>query len=103
VIFVPNALSLNRRIGKAMGLIASYYELSETDLAVGHKRFYDRKRLLNDVIASGLKPREFGGLLLKPLSNKQMESWNLDIIEGLYEVGKELPDYSGPIYVRATS
>ncbi len=101
IVFVPNALSLNRRIGKAMGLIKSYYELSERDLAVGHKRFYDKDKLRNHIIRSGLKISEEGGVLLKPLSNSQMESWKPDIIEALYEVGKELPDYCGPIYVRA--
>lgn len=101
IIFVPNALSLNRRIGKAMGLIKSYYDLSERDLAVGHKRFYDKDKLRNHIMRSGLKIDEMGGVLLKPLSNSQMESWNLDIIEALYEVGKELPDYCGPIYARA--
>jgi len=40
-------------------------------------------------------------VLLKPLSNSQMESWDPDIIEALYEVGKELPDYCSPIYARA--
>jgi len=103
VIFVPNALGLHRRIGKAMGLIKSHYELSENEIAIGHKRFYDKESLLNDIVASGLKPCEVGGLLLKPLSNRQMESWDAEIVEALYVMAEELPDYSSPIYVRAKS
>ena len=101
VAFVPNALSLNRRIGKIMGIIEDHYELSANDLAVGHRRFYDRDKLVRDFLEAGFKPEDVGGVLLKPLSNRQMESWNPDIIDALYEVGKELQDYCGPIYVRA--
>jgi len=101
IIFVPNALSLNRRVGKAMGIIKNYYELTETDLAVGHRRFYDRDNLVRDFLEAGFKPEDVGGVLLKPLSNKQMESWDLEVIEALYVIGEELPDYCGLIYVRA--
>lgn len=101
VAFVPNALSLNRRIGKAMGIIRSCYELSENDLKVGHKRFYDREKLVGDFLDADFGMIETGGVLLKPLSNNQMESWNNDIVDALYVVGEELPDYCGLIYARA--
>lgn len=102
IAFVPNALSLNRRIGKIMGIIGDHYELSENDLNVGHKRFYDRIDLMSDFLDGGFDSvDEIGGILLKPLSNKQMESWNTDIVDALYVVGEELPDYCGLIYARA--
>lgn len=101
VAFVPNALSLNRRVGKIMGIIDDHYELSASDLAVGHRRFYDRDRLVRDFLESGFMPEEVGGVLLKPLSNKQMESWSFEVVEALYVIGEELPDYCGLIYVRA--
>lgn len=100
VIFVPNALALNRRIGKAMGIIKHNYELSRNDLFVGHKRFYDKWRLISDITNSALRVGEIGGIFLKPLSNSQMEEWDPDIFEALYEVGMELPDYCGLIYAR---
>jgi len=101
VAFVPNALSLNRRIGKIMGIIEDHYELSANDLAVGHRRFYDRDKLVMDLLESGFMPEDVGGVLLKPLSNKQMESWDLEAVEALYVIGEELPDYCGLIYASA--
>lgn len=103
VAFVPNALSLNRRIGKIMGIIEDHYELSVNDLAVGHRRFYDRDKLVGDFLESGFMPEEVGGVLLKPLSNKQMESWDSEVVEALYVIGEELPDYCGLIYMRAVT
>jgi 2-polyprenyl-3-methyl-5-hydroxy-6-metoxy-1,4-benzoquinol methylase len=37
-IAVPNAKSLNRRLGLAMGKIDDIYSLNQNDLALGHKR-----------------------------------------------------------------
>lgn len=99
--FVPNALSLNRRVGKIMGIIKDCYELSTNDLAVGHRRFYDRDKLVKDLLEAGFKPKDVGGVLLKPLSNRQMESWDIEVIEALYVIGEELPDYCGLVYARA--
>lgn len=99
IIFVPNALSLNRRIGKLMGLIENYYELTPNDIKVGHRRFYDRDALIRDIEESGLRCYEVGGIFLKPLSNKQMALWDDSIFDALYEISAELPDYCGLIYV----
>ena len=41
-IVVPNARSLHRLIGERAGLIDDLYRLSEHDLAVGHRRYFDR-------------------------------------------------------------
>ena len=99
--FVPNALSLNRRVGKIMGIIEDYYELSANDLAVGHRRFYDRDKLVKDLLEAGFKPNDVGGVLLKPLSNRQMESCDIEAVEALCVIGEELPDYCGLVYARA--
>jgi len=101
VAFVPNALSLNRRLGVAMGIIRSPYELSEADHRVGHRRFYDRKKLAGDFLRANMTPT-VGGMFLKPLPKVQMASWSLELFEALYAVGEELPDYCGLVYVRAT-
>ena len=101
VAFVPNALSLNRRLGVARGIIGDCYELSEADLKVGHRRFYDGKTLAEDFVRGGMNPVDVGGIFLKPLPNAQMMSWSPELLEALYIVGEELPDYCGLIYVRA--
>jgi len=122
VIQVPNALSLNRRIGKIMGLINDCYELTPYDIKVGHKRFYDLDLLKKDVSASGLKIKQCGRIFLKPLSNPQMEwlcncelwnsgergwggddssiSWSERYCDALYAIGKELPEYCMVIYAQ---
>ena len=100
IVFVPNALSLNRRIGKLMGIIESYYELTSNDLNLGHRRSYDMNILIKDLEKGGLTVNRRGGVFLKPLSNKQMESWNGKICDALYEIAEELPDYSSTIYAR---
>ncbi|MEM3736463.1 MAG: class I SAM-dependent methyltransferase [Candidatus Bathyarchaeia archaeon] len=120
VIQVPNALSLNRRIGKIMGLIKECYDLTPYDVKVGHKRLYDINLLRQHIKASGLKMESWGGIFLKPLSNPQMEwlchfglwgkrergwgdetaRWNERYCDALYEIGKLLPEYCTILYAR---
>lgn len=97
-IVVPNALSLHRRIGVAMGILPTCQSLNERDLRVGHKRVYDFETMSADVEAAGLRIHEITGIFLKPLSNAQMETWNGDILDALFEVGKDLPEYCAEIY-----
>ena len=98
-IVVPNALSLHRRIGVAMGLIPSCDSLDERDLQVGHKRVYGIETIRTDVESAGLVVRDLAGIFLKPLSNAQMEKWEGKILDALFEVGKDLPNYCAEIYV----
>ncbi|HCI05305.1 TPA: hypothetical protein DEX28_01000 [Patescibacteria group bacterium] len=99
VVTVPNALGLHKRIGKHIGMIDDYYKLSETDLRKGHKRIYDRELLINDFKESGLEIDYLGGILLKPLSHAQMESWGGKVVDALYEIGHELPDYCSSLII----
>jgi len=101
-ITVPNALGLHKRIGKAMGLLDDMYALTPEDVKKGHKRVYDCQRLRNDFISAGYTIAFTGGILLKPLSHKQMETWDEHIVDGLYEVGKELPEYCSSLIIIAT-
>lgn len=99
---VPNALALHKRIGKHMGLIKNYYELTEADLSKGHKRIYDANRLRNDIEAAGLQVVVLKGVFLKPLSSSQMEIFSDDeLFDALYEVGKELPEFCSSLLVCA--
>ncbi len=102
VMTVPNALGLHKRIGKAMGLLHDFYDLSDADIQKGHKRIYDSERLKNDFINAGYQVNQIGGILLKPLSHKQMESWDPRIVDALYEVGKELPEYCSSLIIVAS-
>lgn len=99
---VPNARSLHRRIGKAMGLLAHLDSFSPRDIQYGHRRVYDRALLTQHVEAAGLQIVETHGVLIKPLSNTQMESWDPDVIRALFVVGQEEPDLCNELYVRVT-
>ncbi len=124
IICVPNALSLNKRIGQKMGLISNCYELTAHDIEIGHKRLYNLELLKKDIIDAGLRVESTGSIFLKPFSNPQMEKfmnceawseglrgwggqdrtidWRERLCGALYEIAKELPQYSSPIWARCT-
>jgi 2-polyprenyl-3-methyl-5-hydroxy-6-metoxy-1,4-benzoquinol methylase len=101
IITVPNALALHKRIGRHMGLIDDFYTLTPSDKAKGHRRIYDADKLRSDLEAAGFTVEKLTGLFLKPLSSKQMESFELNFIDALYKIGKELPAYCSSIMVFA--
>lgn len=102
VMTVPNAKGLHKRIGKAMGLIADMFTLTDADRQKGHKRVYDSTSLVTDFEKAGFSVESVGGILLKPLSHSQMEGWDSRIVDALYEIGKELPDYCSSLIITAT-
>lgn len=97
-VVVPNAESLNRKLGLAMGLIQSLDELTDRDRHVGHVRVYRRDLLVQHIRQAGLEPVEIAGTFLKPLSNAQMQSWTPELIRGFYQLSDELPQYCTEIY-----
>src|SRR5262245_58616642 len=100
-ILVPNARSLHRRLGVAMGLLPAVDALNDRDRQVGHRRVYTLESLLADVNGAGLQVVRHQGIFLKILSNAQMEKLDPKLIEALFVVGRELPDFCSDIYVCA--
>jgi len=98
-VIVPNARALNRRIGVEMGFLGDLYELHDRDRRFGHVRVYDLELLTTHVEEAGLRVTASEGVLLKPLSNAQMESWEPKAVDALFAVGRGLPDYCSEIYV----
>jgi 2-polyprenyl-3-methyl-5-hydroxy-6-metoxy-1,4-benzoquinol methylase len=94
---VPNAASLHRRLGKAMGLIQSLDELGEQDHSVGHRRYYDFASLRATLTGAGYVVHSMEGIVLKPLPNRQMEAIAPAYLDALYQVGAELPEYCAEI------
>ena len=98
-IVVPNAFSLHRRVAYYMDIIEDVHDFSERDKLFGHKRVYDRETLFQELKRCGYKILHWEGIFLKPLPNAMMMDLDEKIIRGLYEIGKEMPDYCAHIYV----
>jgi 2-polyprenyl-3-methyl-5-hydroxy-6-metoxy-1,4-benzoquinol methylase len=123
---VPNALAINRRLGRLMGVTQSEYELSKWDLEVlGHRRYYDMRTLVADFEKAGLKVVATGGIFFKIFSTPQMEwflknglwdsdefgwggpnkskDWRWEFCQASYELGKERPEDCNVIYACAVN
>ena len=100
---VPNMTSLHRRVGVKAGLIKDVTDTTERNTRFQQPgRFV--KATLDDVFRkAGYEIVESYGFMLKPFSNAQMESLNLEpgIIDALFEIGKEFPDLATHLFVRA--
>ncbi|WP_206526610.1 class I SAM-dependent methyltransferase [Paragemmobacter kunshanensis] len=91
---VPNAKSMNRRLGLAMGMIPDIYELNATDHKLGHQRNYCRDTLRRDVEAAGYRITHEEGMYLKPLPLSVLRSLD-DMaanLRAMMEVGVDFPD-----------
>lgn len=91
LVTVPNAQSLHRRLGKAMGQIDDLTVISPLGNTVGHRRVYTREQLHEDVARAGLRIVREQGLFLKPFANAQLDTLPRDVLEGLFDVALELP------------
>ncbi|OHA71303.1 MAG: hypothetical protein A3H01_01580 [Candidatus Wildermuthbacteria bacterium RIFCSPLOWO2_12_FULL_40_9] len=101
-IMVPNAESLHRRVGKAMGIIKKLDELTITDINHGHRRVYTLKTLEKEIGSVGLNINKKGTFFIKPFSNKQMEKFDPKICDAFYEVGKDLQGLGSMLFVLAS-
>lgn len=87
----PNARSLHRRLGVAMGLQQRLDDFSERDRIVGHQRVYDLDGLRADLEAGGFEVTGEFGYFVKPLSNRQMLEWEPAVLEGFNKLASEIP------------
>lgn len=95
-IAVPNAESLNRRVGHEAGLLNDMTHLSEYDQMLGHKRYYTVESLSLDINKAGLELKNIEGIYLKPLTTEQMVSLELteELIESFCKIGIQYPELS---------
>jgi 2-polyprenyl-3-methyl-5-hydroxy-6-metoxy-1,4-benzoquinol methylase len=99
-IVVPNALSLHRQVGVAMGLLNKVTTLNDADRSVDHKRVYTPTLLKRHCKSAGLLIEKFGGIFLKLLSNDQIQTqWSPELIQGCFELGKRYPNLCSEIFV----
>lgn len=91
---VPNAKSMNRRLGLEIGLIDDIYSLNANDIALGHKRQYCRDTLTEAVERAGYCITHEEGIYLKPLPLsvlKTLDDMN-ENLQAMLKVGVDFPD-----------
>lgn len=105
MIAVPNAYSLHRQIGYRAGLMKDMHALSEADLALGHRRYFDPESIKALVESCDLEVTGRAGLMLKPFTTAQLESLHLDanVVQAMDEAGFDLPDVCNGIFLEARS
>lgn len=93
-ITVPNAQALNRRIGKEIGMLKDLKQLSQNDIMLGHKRYYDVVTLKDDILKSESIVKSIEGIYLKPFTTAQLMSLDLspEIYKALCTIGREYPE-----------
>jgi len=102
---VPSASSFHRRLAKSMGLVTDLKAMSDRNRQLLQQRVYDRDDLRADLHKAGLDVVEQGGYFIKPFTHRQMENiaevLGKDVLDGLYELGKEHPEWASEIYAEA--
>lgn len=91
---VPNAKSMNRRLGLEIGLIDDIYSLNANDIALGHQRQYCRDTLTEAVERAGYCITHEEGIYLKPLPLsvlKTLDDMN-ENLQAMLKVGVDFPD-----------
>jgi SAM-dependent methyltransferase len=104
-IAVPNAKSLNRRLGLEMGLIDDIYALNANDHALGHQRQYCVDSLRAQVESCGYRIAHIEGIYLKPLPLKVLlglENPEANM-QAMLRVGVEFPELCVAILLQAFS
>lgn len=101
-ISAPNCMSLNRRAGYRMGLLASYDTFAPKDIRVGHRRLYTRRLLEDHCDQAGLRIVDLKGLYLKPLSEAQMIELGDAVVRAFHFLGEDIPEYCASLLAIAT-
>ena len=105
VVAVPNGEALSRQIAVRMGLIESNESVTEGEYLQGHRKTYTMASLLAEVRWAGLNVLDFGGVIVKPLSNSQFDkALEIGIISQEYvracdELAREYPNLAASVFV----
>lgn len=91
---VPNGEGLHRRVGHIAGLLDDMFKLSEHDIRLGHKRYYNTKTLKEEFEAAYIRNPAIEGIFLKPITTAQIKQlgFSKEILNAFCVVGKDYPD-----------
>lgn len=104
---VPNAKAFSRQMAVEMDLMDNIYELTENDIAHGHRRVFDMQSLLEVHQNAGFSILENSAHIFKPFADFQMrEMTDTGLIgraqmSGLHKMARHYPEISNGIYVIA--
>lgn len=100
---VPNAKSMNRRLGLELGKIDDIYSLNVHDIALGHQRQYCRDTLRAELVAHGYAIAHEEGIYLKPLPLAVLKTLPdmQENLEAMLRVGIDFPDLCVALLVEA--
>lgn len=102
LIAVPNANSLHRLVGVKMGMLLHKDALNEQDILLGHQRVYTPELLKQHVREAGFNLTHFGGVMVKPISNRQIEQqWSDELIDAFFALSEDMPELCSEIYIVA--
>ena len=103
-IAVPNAETLNKRVGLAAGLLDDLSRLSDGDRELGHLRLFTVESLQRLVSEAGYSVTHLEGIFLKPLTTKQLQQLELDdrVMQGFLQVGIDYPELCVGLLLEAT-
>lgn len=102
---VPNAKSMNRRLGVELGLIDDIYSLNANDHALGHRRQYCLDTLKSELVESGYRVNYEEGIYLKPLPLgvlKTVPDFEANL-QAMLRVGIEFPALCVGILIEASA
>lgn len=102
---VPNAKSLNRRLGLELGKIKNIYDLNENDLMQGHQRQFCLDTLKDLMALKGFDVPWTEGIYLKPLPLAHLQTLP-DFEENLIamcRVGVEFPELCVGMLIEAVT
>ncbi len=102
---VPNARSFHRLLAMEMGYIKDIKQFSKRNVLLQQNSIFDMDDLKNICVAAGLEVVESGSYFIKPFTHDQMQRGmeagiiNEDVLDGLFEMAKYMPEYGSEIYV----
>lgn len=103
-ITVPNAKALSRQMAVNMGLLESVYQLTDNDIAHGHRRVFDLKLLTETIGKSRFELLTVGGTFVKQFADFQLNKMIQEGIigeqqlKGMQKLAEIYPEISGSIY-----
>ena len=104
---VPNALSLHRRLAKAMSIIRDEKQLSDRNRQLSQYRVFDLEDLVEVSARAGFGVVDRGGYFIKPFTHAQMQVIQPllpeQVMQGLWLLGRALPELASEIYVNLRS